>query len=394
MEQNNPSIAFAATQIPERGAHTLFLSSMSHELRTPLNGIIGSINLLCQEEMLPAQQQHLNVLKYCSEHVLSLINDVLDFGKIGAGQMELSPAPFNLQSAIKKLHLIFERQFVERELNFVMDAGEGLDRTFIGDEMRLTQVLTNLLSNALKFTREGFVKCSVRVQSVTEKGARIRFAVQDSGIGISPEQQQYIFDAFRQAEAAITRSFGGTGLGLTISKKLVSLLGGDLQVESQSGEGSTFYFTLNLSFAMEQKQPITETQPAAMASLKGTRVLMADDNYVNRQITRRFLERWDVQMDEAVDGREALACFYKNKYDLLLIDLHMPEMDGYETIAAIRKIDPAIPALAFTAAVLPELRKKLRDGGFTDVLQKPFKPEDLHGKLAGLQPASGAGQLA
>lgn len=366
--------------------HTPFLSSMSHELRTPLNGILGSVQLLLQEQTLPSQHEHLKVLKHCSERMLGLINDVLDFSKMEAGQMHLSPAPFDLQKCLQQTEAVFQKQYAERgiELRFAVDA--AVNCRFVSDEMRLTQVLSQLLSNALKFTRQGSVCCTVKACGQTESSIEISFAVQDTGIGISKEQQQSIFAAFTQAEAAANRSYEGNGLGLTISKKLVTLLGGRLQVKSQSGQGSTFYFTLVLPFAMEQNPAAQNNEnPGGLSSLKGTRVLMADDNFVNRQITKRFLNGWSVEMDEAVDGRQALDLFYKNKYDLLLIDLHMPEMDGYETIAAIRKIDAAVPAFAFTAAVLPEMRQKLVGSGFTDVLSKPLKPEILHQKITAIR---------
>lgn len=366
-------------------AKSQFLSNMSHELRTPLNGIIGTVHLLLQEDMLPAQGQHYRVLKYSSEHMLSLVNDVLDFSKIEAGQMDLSPAPFNIKQSLEKLHTVFEKQAAERGIRLEFDLNDFLNRDFITDEMRLNQVLTNLISNALKFTKQGHVRCRATVGTATSQTAEIYFAVEDTGIGIDEAQQQNIFGAFRQGESSTTRRFGGTGLGLTISKKLVSMLGGNLEVTSQAGKGSCFYFTLPLPFNQHKGAFVNDEKVSALQSLKGVRVLMADDSSVNRRITRRFLERWDVTMDEAVDGKEALQLFFQQKYDLLLIDLHMPVMDGYETIAAIRKVDADIPAMAFTAAVLPDMRKKLVEQGFTDFLQKPFRPEDLHRKITTLR---------
>jgi len=363
-------------------AKSQFFSNMSHELRTPLNGIIGTVHLLLQEEMLPAHRQHYKVLKYSSEHMLSLINDVLDFSKIEAGQMDLSQAPFNLKQSLQKVHDVFEKRFAERNIRLIFDTSDFLDRDFISDETRLNQVLTNLISNALKFSKQGSVRCSVNLVSATSQSAQIRFCVEDTGIGISEEQQQYIFDAFRQAESNTTRRFGGTGLGLTISKKIVSMLGGDLQVTSRLNHGSTFHFTVNLPFSEQKRAFVDDEMVNSLQNMKGARVLIVDDSFVNRRITRRFLERWEVEMDEAANGNEALDLFYKNRYDVLLIDLHMPVLDGYETIAAIRKVDQSTPALAFTAAILPDMRRKLLEHGFSDFLQKPFRPEDLHRKIS------------
>jgi signal transduction histidine kinase/CheY-like chemotaxis protein len=368
--------AEAATQ-----AKSHFLSNMSHELRTPLNGIIGTVHLLLQEDMLAAQKQHFRVLKYSSEHMLSLVNDVLDFSKIEAGQMDISPAPFNMSRAVNKLYSIFDQQYQERNIKLVFEVDASLDRDFITDETRLNQVLTNLLSNALKFTKRGEVSCAVNLISSNSQTATIQFVVKDSGIGISPENRTRIFDAFRQGESSTTRRYGGTGLGLSISKKIVTLLGGNLEVESNLGQGSCFYFSITVPISQHKQTFVNTEKVSALESLSGIRVLMADDSLVNRRITRRFLEKWHVDMDEAVDGKEALQLFFKNKYDFLLIDLHMPGIDGHETIAAIRKVDSTVPAIAFTAAVLPDMRRKLTEGGFTDVLQKPFRPEDLHQKI-------------
>jgi signal transduction histidine kinase len=362
-------------------AKSYFLSHMSHELRTPLNGIIGTVHLLLQEDMLTEQKQHFRVLKYSSEHMLSLVNDVLDFSKIEAGEMHVSPVTFNLSRSIRKLQSVFEVQFRERNLELVFDIDPFVDRDFTVDETRLNQVLTNLISNALKFTKRGKVQCTVKLLSATSQSAEIRFEVKDTGIGISADKHQTIFEAFHQGEASTTRRFGGTGLGLSISKKIVTLLGGDLKVDSEVGHGSCFYFTTTLPFSQHKQNFVNTERVSVLKNLSGIRVLMADDSLVNRRIARRFLEKWQIEMDEASDGKEAIQLFFKNKYDFLLIDLHMPGMDGHETIEAIRKVDTKTPAIAFTAAVLPDMRKRLLSEGFTDLLQKPFRPEDLHQKI-------------
>jgi Signal transduction histidine kinase len=367
--------AEAATQ-----AKSQFLSQMSHELRTPLNGIIGSVHLLLDEEVHNSQKDHFKVLQYSSEHMLHLINDVLDFSKIEAGGMELSEATFNLNESLSKLKAIFEWQFKERGLNIYFDTNEELNRLFLADETRLIQVLSNLLGNALKFTIQGSVIVKVQVVSRGCNGVEVYFAVEDTGIGISEAQLEKIFEAFRQAESATTRKYGGTGLGLSISKALVSLLGGELQVESSPGKGSRFYFTLQLPFS--NKAPDRQLRAENLNSLKGMRVLLVDDSPVNRKITRSFLERWEIKVEEASDGKEALELFSKGEYELLLLDLHMPVMDGYETIAEIRKTGSEVPALAFTAALLQDMKDQIHSQGFNGFLQKPFRPEELHRKIS------------
>jgi signal transduction histidine kinase/CheY-like chemotaxis protein len=367
--------AEAATQ-----AKSQFLSHMSHELRTPLNGIIGSVQLLLQEEIHSSQRNHFQVLQYSSEHMLRLINDVLDFSKIEAGVTELHPLSFNLQQTLYKLKAVHEGQFTERGLKMHFEVDKRLNRQFITDETRLIQVLSNLLSNALKFTRQGSVRLVVQLEAMNREAAQIYFAVIDTGIGISEMQLGKIFEAFRQAETSTTRNYGGTGLGLTISKELVTLMGGELKVDSHPGKGSQFYFTLDLPFG-EEKAPKWDA-PQALPNLRGIRILIADDSPVNRTIARSFLERWQAIVDEADNGREALELISANAYDLLLLDLHMPDMDGYEAIVEIRKMNPVIPAIAFTAALMKEIENKLLELGFNGFLQKPFRPEELFEKIA------------
>jgi CheY-like chemotaxis protein len=199
---------------------------------------------------------------------------------------------------------------------------------------------------------------------------------------MSEQQQEIIFDAFNQGETSTTRRFGGTGLGLTISKKIVSMLGGNLNVESKEGNGSRFYFTIRLAYSHLSSGFMKDNQVKKLQSLKGTKLLVAEDSALNMTITRKFLERWDVTIDEATNGKEAVELFNKNQYDLLLIDLDMPVMDGYQALAEIRKTDSDISAIAFTAAVLPNMKEHLKDKGFNDFLQKPFRPEDLHRIIA------------
>jgi signal transduction histidine kinase len=363
-------------------AKSRFLSNMSHEMRTPLNGIIGTVNLMLQEPFLPEQQQNLEVLKYSSEHMLSVVNDVLDFSKIEAGKMELSTEEFNMKTVLEKITTVFKNQFEQKGVRFEFQIDLALDKFFKSDETRLRQVLTNLIGNAFKFTEKGSVQCRAKLVSADSDAAEIYFSVQDTGIGMTLEQQQVIFDAFNQGETSTTRRFGGTGLGLTISKKIVTKLGGDLKLRSEQGKGSHFFFTIRMPFFQGNKAFVNENKVSSLISLKGVRVLVAEDSVVNMTITRKFLQRWDVIIHEAVNGLEAVQMFKDNEYDVVLIDLDMPVMDGYEALVEIRKINQNIPAIAFTAAVLPHMKEHLSDKGFNDFLQKPFRPEDLHKKIS------------
>ncbi len=363
-------------------ARTRFVSNMSHELRTPLNGIIGAANLLMQNSFRPDEKQYFDVLKYSSEHMLNLINQVLDFSKIEAGKMDLEKTNFDLHTLIDNIHSLFKGQFEEKNLKLEVAFDELLtNRTFIGDPTRLSQVLTNLISNAHKFTTTGKVILSVMQVTRNSHACTIRFFVQDSGIGIPPEKQVHIFDSFTQVESATTRKFGGTGLGLTISSKIVELYGGKLEVDSKPGQGSCFYFTIQLGMHNEPKTYVNEEKVKELPSLKGIRILLAEDNPINMMIAKAVLDKWEIKITEAVNGKEALDKYNDEDYDLLLLDLEMPEMDGFELLENIRKRNTTIPAIAFTAALFENMQAHLINKGFTDYVQKPFRPEDLHAKI-------------
>ena len=363
-------------------ARTRFVSNMSHELRTPLNGIIGAANLLMQSSARPEEKQYFDVLKYSSEHMLNLINQVLDFSKIEAGKMDLEKTNFDLHKLIDNIHSLFKGQFEEKNLKLEVTFDEQLtNRTFIGDPTRLSQVLTNLISNAHKFTTAGKVVLSVMQVTRNSHACTIRFFVQDSGIGIPPEKQVHIFDSFTQVESATTRKFGGTGLGLTISSKIVELCGGKLEVDSDPGQGSCFYFTIQLGIHNEQKAYVNEEKVKELPSLKGIRILLAEDNPINMMIAKAVLDKWEIKITEAVNGKDALDKYNDEDYDLLLLDLEMPEMDGFELLDHIRKRNTNIPAIAFTAALFENMQAHLINKGFTDYVQKPFRPEDLHAKI-------------
>lgn len=318
-------------------AKSRFLSNMSHEMRTPLNGIVGTVNLMLLEPLPPSQQQNLEVLKYSSEHMLSVVNDVLDFSKIEAGKMELSDDSFNMKVLLNKTYTVFRNRFADKKVGFEFQIDEALDKDFKGDETRLRQVLTNLIGNALKFTDHGKVQCMAKLNSADSLNAEIYFSVEDTGIGMGLDQQQMIFEPFNQGETSTTRRFGGTGLGLSISKKTVSMLGGNLCVESESGKGSRFFFTVSMPFSEFKGGYVNEKRVSKLQSLKGTKVLVAEDSPLNMSIVRKFLERWDVTIHEATNGKEAVDLYNKDVYNLLLIDLDMPVMDGYQALAEIRK---------------------------------------------------------
>ena len=365
-------------------AKSRFLSNMSHELRTPLNGIIGASNLLLQETHLQDQKSHLDILKYSSEHMMMLINEILDFNKIEAGKLQLGEAPVDMKQFLNKITLQFTAQAHAKGLQFKTDIDESLDMEFITDETRLNQVFSNLLSNAIKFTHHGEITLVARKVFGTSQKATIQFMVKDTGIGIPSNKQQEIFESFTQADVNTTRKYGGTGLGLSITKKLVNLFHGELMLESEESRGSTFHFTLKLAINENRKKYINEDKVKHLTEFHGVRVLIAEDNVVNMSIAKRFLTKWGIDVKEASNGREAVEQFNKNTFDLVLIDLEMPEMDGVTALGEIKKINPSIPAIAFTAAVYDNMRADLIEKGFMEFVPKPFRPEDLHSKIASL----------
>ncbi len=358
-----------------------FLSNMSHELRTPLNAIIGTVNILVQEEYLATQRQSFDVLRHSSEHMLQLVNDILDYSKLEAGKMQLDSTAFNLKHFLQKVIFPFSTALEKRKIEFESNVDSALNLEIIGDELRLNQVLNNLLSNAAKFTEKGNIDLIVKAVSKKTHSVEVYFAVKDTGIGIPAGKMKQIFESFTQADIETTRKYGGTGLGLAISKGIVENMGGELKVQSEVGKGSTFYFTVMFKVNRAQKDYVNEESLKELANLQKVRVLLAEDNPINMIVAKRFLQKWNVEIDEAVNGLEAVSLFEKNKYDLLLVDLEMPEMDGSEAVAEIRKKNANIPIIAFTAAVYDDMQSDLISKGFTDFIPKPFRPEDLHKKI-------------
>ncbi|WEK35935.1 MAG: response regulator [Candidatus Pseudobacter hemicellulosilyticus] len=363
-------------------AKSRFLSNMSHELRTPLNGIIGASNLLAQEDHLPSQKSHLDILQFSSRHMMVLINDILDYNKIEAGKLELAAQPVNIKTFILQLASQFSPQARARGLEFRTDIDDRLDMELITDETRLNQVMSNLLSNAIKFTHEGKITMAVRKLFSSSSKVTVQFIVMDTGIGIPRHKHREIFESFTQADVNTTRKYGGTGLGLAITKKILNQFNSDLLLESEEHKGSAFHFTVELKINENMPRYISEENSAQLAPLSGVRVLIAEDNPVNLSIARRFLTKWGITVVEATNGREAVEKFRKENFDLLLIDLEMPEMDGATALREIRKLNATIPVLAFTAAVYDNMQEDLLQKGFTDFIHKPFRPGELHSKIS------------
>jgi PAS domain S-box-containing protein len=364
-------------------AKSRFLSNISHELRTPLNGIVGAANLLLQDKYYSHQKPQLDILRFSSEHMLTLINDVLDYNKIEAGKMELEETPLYVKEFLQQIAVQFRGRAEEKGLVLLTDIDPRLDLEILTDKTRLNQVLSNLLSNSIKFTHQGKVTLTANRLFSSSHKTTIQFMVSDTGIGIPKEKQKEVFQSFTQADVNTTRKYGGTGLGLSISKNLVQKFNSDLLLDSEPGRGSNFHFTAEFKINQSRRNSyINDEKGRALETLMGVRVLIAEDNPINMNVARRFLTKWGIQITEAQNGVEAVNFFKIANFDLVLIDLEMPEMDGTAALKEIKKINPAIPAIAFTAAVYDNMMADLLNKGFDDFIPKPFRPEDLHGKIA------------
>jgi signal transduction histidine kinase len=363
-------------------AKSRFLSCMGHELRTPLNGIIGATNLLKKQYSLPEQQEYLDIQKYCSDHMLGLVNDILDYNKIEAGKLQLHPSKANIKDLLQQSILPFYNRFEEKQVALLLDVDDKLDREVLADDLRLVQVLNNIISNALKFTDTGYVKLSASLVDAEPESLSVLFSIEDTGIGINKINQEKIFDSFWQVFDESTRKYGGTGLGLTICERLLQLMGTCLELESKEGKGSRFYFTAKfpLSTIRNIDVPVEEDRTI---QLLGTRILLAEDNVINMLIARKLIEDWQAELTTAEDGEIALKRLSEDSnYDLILLDLEMPNMDGYTAVQVIKKLYPHIPVLAFTAVLMDEeMVQKLRAVGFDDCILKPFEPRELLTKL-------------
>lgn len=368
-------------------AKSEFLATMSHEIRTPMNAIMGMTHLLQKEEPRKDQMEPLSILDFSGKTLLALIDDVLDFSKIEAGRLEFESTEFELKKLISTITESFKVMAHNKGVELNSKIEGDINTVLIGDPARLTQILNNLISNALKFTEKGGVYLNVKVLNEWEKKIQIQFSVSDTGIGIANDRVDTIFESFTQASGSTKRLYGGTGLGLTISKQLTELQGGKLSVDSEEGKGSTF--TVEMSFIKGD----TETNDSNVlvgehdeGILRGIKILLAEDNLVNQKVMNRFLERWEVDMTIVENGARAVEEVERSTYDVILMDLQMPEMDGYEATERIRTLDDPskrqIPIIALTAAALKEVKEKVFASGMNDFVTKPFNPAELQQKIA------------
>jgi PAS domain S-box-containing protein len=367
-------------------AKDMFISVMSHEIRTPLNAVIGMSNLLLEDNPKESQKEHLSVLKFSSENLMTLINDVLDFTKIETGNVELEKAEVNLRELIQGVANSMQYCAAEKNIFIKYDIDGAVPKLVIGDAARLVQILLNLVSNAVKFTEKGGVSIDIKALEESDKSVRVRFAVTDTGIGIAKNKLNAIFESFKQAEPDITRKYGGTGLGLAISKRLIELHDSRINVDSVQGQGSTFWFTITFNKAdIKLGRNISKMEIGLHIN-----VLVVDDNQINRLLINKVLKKWGADVDFAENGAEAVEKIETNKnYDVVLMDIHMPLMDGLEATQIIRaKTEPYfqnLPIIALTASMLSSEINSINSAGMNDYILKPFEPKMLYDKLSRYQ---------
>jgi PAS domain S-box-containing protein len=376
-----------ARQKAEEAAQSkqLFMSTMSHEIRTPLNEVIGITNLLLQGNPREDQMDYIKALKFSGNHLLTLVNDVLDYNKMESGKIVFEQTQFNLSDFLDEILRSYSFRSKAKNLTFDIKKADDLPAEVIGDPIRLNQILSNLLSNALKFTMHGSINVFVKELSRAGNQTRLEFTVTDTGIGIPFDKHSIIFDSFTQASTDTTRHYGGTGLGLAICKKLIELQGGTITIESEPDKGSTFRFVITFGISEKGSQSQNIEVPESFTGLEGKNILVAEDNKINFFVANKFLTGWGITVTHAENGQIALDLLEKQDFDLILMDLHMPVLDGIEATRIIRKSEipkiKDIPIVALTAAIMSESHDKIEDLKINDYVLKPFKPHDLFERI-------------
>ncbi len=360
-------------------AKSRFLSTMSHEIRTPLNAVIGLSHILRDNNPREDQKENVDALNYSGKLLLQLLNNVLDYSKMEANEFQLDPIPTDLNLALRQLNKIHEPNCIRKSIYLSVEIDEDIPMVWL-DIVRFNQVLNNLINNAIKFTERGGVTVRLRTLGEDDGYTHLSVAVMDTGIGIAPDKQGSVFEAFKQEESSTQRLYGGTGLGLSIVKEIIEEMDSEIELRSEVGKGSTFQFELQLKMVNDAE--IARFEQKASHDLTGVRALLVEDNAINEMVGRQILEKEGVLVDSAVNGQVALELAKANDYDIILMDIQMPVMDGYEASRQIRKFNKEIPILALSASVFMEVKDKIYSAGMNGFIFKPFDPNNLFDRIA------------
>ncbi|WP_178987549.1 tetratricopeptide repeat-containing hybrid sensor histidine kinase/response regulator [Winogradskyella schleiferi] len=362
-----------------------FLSTVTHELRTPLYAVTGLTNMLLDEDPKEHQIPHLKSLKFSGDYLLTFINDILQINKIEANKVELDPENFNLKNKLENVISALSNSAKDQDTKIHFDYENGLPETFVGDQLKISQILINLLGNAIKFTKDGDIW--VRAYKIDQKDNKynLRFEIEDNGIGITKEKQDQMFDSFSQGSVQINRKYGGTGLGLSIVKGLIQILKGKIYLKSELGKGSTFFFEIPLEYDEDSEKPVVEevkkVNKMESLDLSNVKILIVEDNKINQMITKKILNKMDLYCDVVDNGEAAVEQVKEVAYDVVLMDIHMPGISGLEATKIIRTFDKDLTIFALTAVTLEDKMHEFGEAGFDDIISKPFKQEDFEDKL-------------
>ncbi len=361
-----------------------FLSTITHELRTPMYAVTGLTHLLLEENPKPEQKEHLRSLQFSGEYLLNLINNILDLNKLEANKVEIEKTTFNLKKRLNDVLIALNKSAVDRKNNLRLEYDDEIPEKLEGDSVKLSQILINLIGNSLKFTQNGDVIVRVSKLSETNNKIKLHFEIEDNGVGISKKKQKSIFESFSQASLQINRKFGGTGLGLSIVKSLLELMGSRIQLESQLGKGSKFWFDLSLEVSAQDATEVAgakQLNENEYSIFENRDVLVVEDNKINQMITRKILEKRNIKCQVADNGMDAIKMVESHDFDVVLMDIHMPGISGIEATQEIRKFKPDLPIIALTAVTIEENIDEFYRVGFSEIIPKPFKTEEFFEKI-------------